>query len=89
MTEKIAYALEPTDALSTEALEQLKGETKKDEALQLLQDTQKHGWPRYRKQTDSHLRQYWPIRHTFAVRGSDDHRRQDNPTKHNKNQSYI
>lgn len=45
MTEKIAYALEPTDALSTEALEQLKGETKKDEALQLLQDTQKHGWP--------------------------------------------
>lgn len=40
--EKVAYALERTQVLSTETLEQLKGNTRKDETLQLLQDTHRH-----------------------------------------------
>ena len=53
--ERVVYALEPTDALSTGALEQLKSETKKDKTLQLLHDTHRRGWPRHRKQLDSIL----------------------------------
>ena len=36
--EKVIYTLEPTDALSKEYLEKLKGETQKDNALHLILD---------------------------------------------------
>ncbi|KAK0151939.1 hypothetical protein N1851_006679 [Merluccius polli] len=70
--EKVVYALEPT-ALITETLAQLKGETKKDEKMQLLQDIHRHGWPQHRKQK------------VAARERSNVRRRQDNPTKHNQN----
>ena len=65
--EKVVYALEPTDALSTEMLQKLKSGTANDEILQLLQETHRQGWPRHRKQVHTKLVQYWPIRHTLSV----------------------
>lgn len=53
--------------LECRVLEQPKGETKKDETLQLFQDIPRHGWPRLRKQVDSNLTQYCPIRHAMTV----------------------
>lgn len=51
--ERVVYALEPTDALSSKALKQLKCETMKDKTLQILHDTHRLGW-----QVDSSLRCY-------------------------------
>ena len=61
---KVVYALEPTDTLSIGSLEKLKGETQKDDALQLLQSTDRKGWPHHKKQVDMRMAQYWSIRHT-------------------------
>lgn len=66
--EKVVYALESTEALRSETLEQLTFETQTDPILQALQDTHRQGWPQHRKQVDKRLTQYWPIRHTVSVR---------------------
>ena len=66
--EKVVYALEPTEALSADILEQLKNETLSDEVLQTLKNIHGHGWPQHRKQVDKRVIQYWPIRDTVSMR---------------------
>lgn len=66
--EKVIYALEPTEALSPETLDQLKVETQTDDVLQVLLGIHLQGWPQHKTQVDKKVTQYWPIRHTLSVR---------------------
>lgn len=93
MDEKVVYALEPTEALSTETLEQLKGETKKDDKERNTAAVARHtqtwlAWSREAggPKTDTILAYETQ---NGSERGSNVHRRQDNPTKHNGNRNVT
>lgn len=65
--ERVVYVLEATAALSEDMLKQLAEATARDSTHQLLVKMQKTGWPKFRKQLDPSIHQYWPVKHTLAV----------------------
>lgn len=65
--ERVVYVIEATDALNPKMMKQLKAATLSDSTLQLLQEVHGRGCPKHRKQLDTKLYQYWPIRYSIAV----------------------
>ncbi|XP_061128337.1 uncharacterized protein K02A2.6-like [Syngnathus typhle] len=65
--ERVVYALEATDALSSETLSQLKSATAADGVLQAVCEKHLKGWPMKKKSLDSKLHSYWPMRDNISI----------------------
>lgn len=65
--EKVVHGLEATDALSTQTLQQLKDATAADQVLQELCKRVETGWPQKRRNMNSNLHSYWPMRHKISI----------------------
>nr|XP_054591203.1 uncharacterized protein K02A2.6-like [Nothobranchius furzeri] len=65
--ERVVYALEATDALSEETLNQLKMATAADKVLQAVREKHMNGWPTKRRNLDKTLHSYWPMRHDISI----------------------
>ncbi|KAF7641303.1 hypothetical protein LDENG_00285890 [Lucifuga dentata] len=65
--EKVVFAMEATDALSTETRSKLKEATAADSMLQAVCERHKKEWPEKRDSVDRSLHNYWPMQHNISI----------------------